>query len=125
MATFVPVGAFTALLRPLPGEVLNPFGLLASFENLVLLALLVRAIKRSKWKELRHPLILWAMTVILVWAVVYGFASTQNLGAAVRWKLQILLLFVGLLCYLGRRRAPAAANALALPSHRHSYMVHG
>jgi hypothetical protein len=111
MAKFVPVGAFTALFRPLPGEVLNPFGLLASLENLVLLALLLLAIKRSRWREVRQPLILWAITVILVWSVVYGFASTQNLGAAVRWKLQVLPLMVGLLCYLSRRRQPP----LALP----------
>jgi hypothetical protein len=105
MLTFVPIGAFTALFRPLPGEVLNPFALLASFENLGLLALLLRAIKRSTWKELRQPVILWAITLILVWAVAYGFASTQNLGAAVRWKLQILPLLLGLLCYLGRQRS--------------------
>jgi membrane associated rhomboid family serine protease len=104
MAMFVPVGAFTALFRPLPGELLTPFGLLASFENLGLLALLLRAIKRTRWKDIKQPLILWAITVILVWSVVYGFASTQNLGAGVRWKLQILPLLVGLLCYLGRRR---------------------
>jgi hypothetical protein len=104
MAKFVPLGAFTALFRPLPGEVLNPFGFLASLENLVLLLLLLRAMSRSSWKDLREPLVGWAITVILVWSVVYGFASTQNLGAAVRWKLQVLPLLVGVLCYLGRRR---------------------
>jgi hypothetical protein len=104
MVKFIPIGAFTALFRPLPGEILSPFGFLASLENLGLLALLLRAIKRSKWKDLKQPLVLWALTVVLVWSVVYGFASTQNLGAAARWKLQILPLFVGLLCYLGRRR---------------------
>jgi hypothetical protein len=118
MAKFVPVGAFTALFRPLPGEVLNPFGLLSSFENLGLLALLLRAINRSRWREIREPLVLWAVTLILVWSVVYGFASTQNLGAAVRWKLQILPLLVGLLCYLGRRRSREAVNALVRPSHQ-------
>jgi len=104
MAMFVPIGAFTALFRPLPGEILNPFGFLASLENLLLLTLTVRAISRSQWKDLRQPLVLWATTVVLVWSVVYGFASTQNLGTGARWKLQILPLLVGLLCYLGRRR---------------------
>lgn len=103
MAAFAPIGAFTALFRPLPGEILNPFGFLASLENVALLALLLRAIKRSKWRDLKQPLVLWAITVVLVWAVVYGFASTQNLGAAARWKLQILPLLVGLVFYLGRR----------------------
>lgn len=104
MVKFAPFGAFTALFRPLPGEVLNSFGLLAGLESLVLLALLLRATKRTRWRELKQPLILWASTLILIWAVVYGFASIQNLGTAVRWKLQVLPLLVGLLCYLGRRR---------------------
>jgi hypothetical protein len=105
LAKFAPIGAFTALFRPLPGEVLNPLGLLAGLENLVLLGLLLRAIKRTKWRELRHPLLLWASTLIVVWSLVYGFASSQNLGTAVRWKLQVLPLMVGLLCFLGRRRS--------------------
>jgi hypothetical protein len=108
MAAFAPLGAFTALFRPLPGEVLNPLGLMASVENVVLLALLLRAIKRATWKEVRQPLILWAITLLGVWSLIYGFTSTQNLGAAVRWKLQVLPLLVGVLCYLGRRRSQAA-----------------
>jgi hypothetical protein len=104
MVKFVPFGAFTALFRPLPGEVLHPFGLLAGFENLGLLALLLRAVRRARWREVMQPLIMWVAAVVLLWSVVYGFASTQNLGTAVRWKLQILPLFVGLLCYVGRRR---------------------
>jgi hypothetical protein len=118
MIRFVPLGVFTALFRPLPGEVLNPFGLLASLENVGLLLLLLRAIKRSKWKELRHPLVLWAITLILLWAIVYGFNSTQNLGAAVRWRLQVLPLLVGLLCYLGRNRTGEAANELVRSAHQ-------
>ena len=117
MARFAPLGAFTALFRPLPGELFNPLGLLASLENLVLLALVFLAIKRAKWRDIKQPLILWAITLILIWSVVYGFASSQNLGAAVRWKLQILPLLVGLLCYLGRRRSPIAANVPVQPSH--------
>jgi hypothetical protein len=112
MVRFVPLGVFTALFRPLPGEVLNPFGLLASLENVGLLLLLLRAIKRSKWKDLSHPLVLWAITLILLWSIVYGFNSIQNLGAAVRWRLQVLPLLVGLLCYLGRCRSGEAASAL-------------
>jgi hypothetical protein len=116
MVKFAPLGAFTALFRPLPGEVLNPLGLLAGLENLVLLTLLLRAIKRARWRDIRQPPILWASTLILVWSVVYGFASTQNLGTAVRWKLQVLPLLVGLLCYLGRRRSREAASVLVQTS---------
>jgi hypothetical protein len=106
LAGFVPLGIFTALFRPLPlpGEVFNMFGLLAGTENVFLLLLLGLAIKRMDWKELNQPLVLWAVTLVLTWAVVYGFVSYQNLGAAVRYKLQILPVLLGLLLYLARRK---------------------
>lgn len=100
--SFVPVGMFTALFRPLPGEVLNPFGWLAGVENAVLLVLCGRAVLRTRFHELRDPIVLWAASLVIVWAVVYGFVSYQNLGTAVRFKLQILPVLLGLLLYLGR-----------------------
>lgn len=103
MVAFVPIGAFTALFRPLPGDVLNPFGLLAGLENVVLLVLLLRAIKRTRREELKEPLVMWAILLVIIWATVYGFVSYQNLGTAVRWRLQILPVLLGLLLYLGRR----------------------
>lgn len=101
---FIPFGAFTALFRPLPGEVLNPFGLLAGLENLLLLFLLSLAIIRTRWKDFKNPIILWATLLVLTWATVYSFISSQNLGAAVRFKLQILPILLGLLLYLGQQR---------------------
>jgi hypothetical protein len=106
MVAFAPIGSFTALFRPLPGEVLNPFGLFSGLENLVLLWLLFRAMKRTKFKELKEPLILWALALVIGWSVIYGFVSFQNLGSAVRFKLQILPVLLGLLLYLARTRKP-------------------
>jgi len=103
MVAFVPLGAFTALFRPLPGDVLNPFGLLAGLENVVLLVLLLRAIKRTRLEDLKEPLVIWAILLVIIWATIYGFVSYQNLGTAVRWRLQILPVLLGLLLYLGRR----------------------
>ncbi|MFZ3059430.1 MAG: hypothetical protein WA102_06765 [Candidatus Methanoperedens sp.] len=103
MVAFVPIGAFTALFRPLPGDVLNPFGMLAGLENLVLLIMLLLAIKRMHWSELKEPLVLWAILLVIIWAIVYGFISYQNLGSAVRFRLQILPVMLGILLYLGRR----------------------
>lgn len=103
MVSFVPLGIFTALFRPLPAEVLNLFGLLAGIENAFLLILLLLALKRMRWRELRKPLVMWALALVLIWATVYGFVSYQNLGAAVRFKLQILPVLLGLLLYLSRR----------------------
>lgn len=107
MIAFAPLGAFTALFRPLPGEVLNLFGVLAGLENLVLILLLWKAVQRTHFAELRAPLLVWAMALILVWATVYGFVSYQNLGTAVRFKLQVLPVLLGLLLFLSRRRSVA------------------
>lgn len=101
---FLPFGAFTSLFRPLPGEVMNPFGLLAGLENLLLLVLLVLAIKRTRFRELKEPLVMWAILFILTWALVHGIVSSANFGVAVRYKLQILPILLAVLLYLGRRR---------------------
>lgn len=110
LISFIPFGAFTALFRPLPGEVVNPFGLLAGLENLILLFLLSLAVLRTRWKDFKNPIVLWATLLVVTWATVYSFISFQNLGAAVRFKLQILPILLGLLLYLGRRRTTIHRN---------------
>ena len=120
LITFIPFGAFTALFRPLPGEVLNPFGLLAGLENLLLLFLLSLAALRTRWKDFQNPLVLWATLLVLTWATVYSFISFQNLGAAVRFKLQILPILLGLLLYLGRRRQIVLEHQSSLRTHESS-----
>jgi hypothetical protein len=103
MLAFAPLGAFTALFRPLPGEVLNVFGLLAGLENAVLIGLVVLAVRRSRWIDLRDPILGWLILFVFVWSFVYGFVSYQNLGTAVRFKLQVLPVMLGLLLWLGRK----------------------
>ncbi len=101
MLLFSPIGMFTALFRPLPGEVLNIFGIFSGLENLVLLFLVYLA-----WKRGRHLIwsgesgVIWALSLVLFWAFIYGFVSSQNLGSAVRFKLQILPILLGLTLYL-------------------------
>lgn len=98
---FAPLGIFTALFRPLPGEVMNPFGLLAGLENLGLLFLFWKAVTHKHKQEiLKRPLVKWAIVLILTWSTIYGFISFQNLGAGVRFKLQILPIFLILLFYV-------------------------
>lgn len=106
---YIPIGIFSALFRPLPGEILNPFGLMASLENLWLLRRLWLALKRTRWKEVKTPLIQWAILFVLIWATFYGFLS-QNLGTAARFKLQILPVLLSLLLYLGRQRQNVPAT---------------
>jgi hypothetical protein len=105
---FLPIGMFTALFRPLPGEVRNVFGLLAGLENAFLLILLARCIFRVQLKEMAHPLVIAGFTLVLAWSATYSFISYGNFGNAVRYKLQILPVVLALLLFLGRRRTVAA-----------------
>jgi len=100
MIAMMPFGMFTALFRPLPGEILNLFGLIAGFENLFLLWLLYHAIKNIEIKDLTEPVILWAIALLLIWGSIYGFVSIGNLGSAVRYRLAILPVLIGLVFYL-------------------------
>ena len=104
IARFAPLGVLTALFRPLPGEVSNVFGMFTGLENAFLVFLALRAVWRTKARELKQPLVVWAISAVLIWAGVYSVASFQNLGTMSRYKLQIMPLFLGLLFYLGRRR---------------------
>ncbi|HEU0078567.1 MAG TPA: hypothetical protein VFQ76_12995, partial [Longimicrobiaceae bacterium] len=103
MLAFLPSGSFRALFRPLPGEVMNPFGMLAGIENLFLLGLVALAVVNARLARLGEPLVQWAILLVVVWASLYGFVSS-NLGAAVRFKLQVLPLMLILLLYLAAKR---------------------
>lgn len=98
--SFLPAGVFTALFRPLPGEVGNAFGLLAGLENVLLLVLTVGTIwwvlaGKGGGAYRKRPVVLWILLNVVIWAGIYAFLSYQNLGTAVRFKAQILpLLFL-------------------------------
>jgi len=112
MILFLPVGAFTALFRPLPGEVLNPFGLLAGLENAALLGLILYGLRVGGVRPiLREPVLLWAVLTLLAWSAVYGFVSYQNLGTAFRFRVQVapIMLLLALYLAFGSARARTAA----------------
>lgn len=111
--SYIPIGMFTALFRPLPGEVMNPFGFLTGLENLYLLILLYLSVKRTRLKELKNPLFLWAISLIFLWAFAHAFIL--NMGTLVRFKLQIMPVLFCLLLYLSRKRS--GQTAFPLSSH--------
>jgi hypothetical protein len=111
---FLPLGIFTALFRPLPGEVPNLFGILASIENVAMLLLLFLAIKRLKLRDIWNPLIIWLILVVVFWSSIYAFASF-NLGTIVRYKLQVWPILLCLLLYLAWKRP----DHEALPEQEH------
>ena len=113
LITNAPWGMFSALFRPLPGDVLNPFGLVASGESALMLVLLLRALKRIRLRDfLDDPLVTWALALVLLWALIYAFVSSQNFGTAVRYRVQILPMLLGLLLYLGRARTRGLPHKL-------------
>ena len=103
IVVFLPKGMFTALFRPLPGDVNNLFGIGASLEGLLMLGLFLRACNRTSLRELKDPFIAFILLFILSWALVYAF-NAQNMGTIMRWRLPIFPVFFGLLLYLGRHR---------------------
>lgn len=100
MLLFLPLGAFTALFRPLPGEILNPFGLVAGLENGLILLLLIRGLMVSGIGWIREPVLCWVVLTLLAWSSVYGFVSYQNLGTAFRFKVQVAPFLVALVLIL-------------------------
>lgn len=90
---FLPIAAPVALFAPLPFQVNNAFGLLAGIENLVLLWLFGTAIiayRKAAIDYRSSAIFLWLLATIVGWAMLYGPISFQNLGTAVRFKVQIL-----------------------------------
>jgi hypothetical protein len=57
--------------------------------------------------------VLWAVLLVVIWASLYGPISYQNLGAAVRFRLQVLPVELLILLYLAR---PRRASTVALSS---------
>jgi hypothetical protein len=109
MILFAPVGAFAALFRPLPFEVPNAFGMMAGLENAAILMLFMVGFARRGIAWVRQPIVLWAVSVLLVWGTLYGFVSYQNLGTAFRFRAQVvpILLLLGLYLAYGHKLNPA------------------
>ena len=97
---FLPLGVFTALYRPLPGEVSGIFGLLAGIENLLLLLITIHAIFCLRKSSLYNPLFQWMIAIIICWLSMYSFLSFNNFGANERYKVQIIPIILGLILYV-------------------------
>lgn len=97
---FAPTGMFTALFRPFPGEINNAFGLLSGLENLILFSIYLKVLFNFKLQYLKDGFVQYLLFTIVLWAFLYGFVSYQNLGTAVRFKLQVLPLMIIIPFYL-------------------------
>jgi len=116
---FTPESIFIAFFRPLPGDVPNLFGWLAGFENLLLLMVSIWALFRLRLAYFRQQLFLWALALLLTWGLAYSVLSYKDLGSAVRYKLQIMPVLLGIIGFLLRRHSVKTASQTACnPSGR-------
>jgi hypothetical protein len=100
---FVPMGVFTALFRPLPGEINNIFGIFSGLENMLLLYVVLRTLYLANIKKCISSATVYLSVFILSWSLLYCTISYQNLGTAVRFKLQILPALVILIFALSQK----------------------
>lgn len=107
----LPLAIFTALFRPLPGEVMNPLGLLSGIEGFLLSICAIFALRRVRRSDLRNPTFVWTMVFILLWAAQYGVTASGNLGSLVRYRLQALPFLIGIVAYLLQKVPSRAADA--------------
>ena len=110
LVLFTPESVFIAYFRPLPGDVPNLFGWLAGFENLGLLLVSIWALFRLRPACFRNPLFLWGAALLIAWGLTYSLVAYKDLGAAVRYKLQVLPILLGTIGYLVRQ--PASLRAV-------------
>ena len=103
---FTPQSMFIAYFRPLPGDIPNLFGWLAGFENLGLLALSTLALLHIRLRHFRSHLFVWAFALLGTWGIAYSVIAYKDLGAAVRYKLQIIPILFGVIGYLCRQPSP-------------------
>jgi hypothetical protein len=122
LALFTPESMFIAYFRPLPGDVPNLFGWLAGIENCGLLVGSIWALFRFRFAYLRQDLFLWGTALLLSWGLAYSVVAYKDLGTAVRFKLQILPILLGIVGFLmrspsrrtwaGMRRAAIGAGVI-------------
>ncbi|SRR5579884_1854911 len=97
---FTPQGLFSAYFRPLPGDVANLFGWLAGFENLGLLALSIWAALHFRFSLLKNSFFSWGLGLLITWGLAYSVIAYRDLGSAVRFRLQILPILLGMIGHL-------------------------
>ena len=93
---------FTTLFRPLFFESKNIFQFLSGIENTILLIFFSFSLVRFLMKMmLKNYIAVISLIHIIVWTLIYGPISCQNLGNAVRFKVQIMPFILIFIIYAG------------------------
>lgn len=93
-----PWALVSGLFRPWLGEANGFTGLIAAFENLFLLILLLSTFFRKSWRT-NHPLLLTTIIVYVVLLCALLALSTPNLGTLSRYRVGFLPFFVFVIAY--------------------------
>ncbi len=123
LLAFVPFGAFASLFRPLPFEVMHPFGILSGIENLILLAVFIYSLFNIKLRALKNPIFQWVCILILCWLAVYTFISYFNFGTAVRYKTQILPFLFFFMIIIAQYRSVESLSFFAWYHHLYNVIM--
>jgi hypothetical protein len=97
---FTPQSFFAAYFRPLPGDLPHLFGWIAGCEDLVLLLLSTFALFKLRRYHWRNHFFLWGATLLLTWGLAYSLVTYKDLGTAVRFRLQIMPVLLGMVWFL-------------------------
>jgi len=81
---------FTTLFRPMPWDIKNIFTLIASIENIFLLYFFTKFIIFKFSIVVSNKYILFLFLFLFCWSLLYVVISPTNLGAAIRFKVQVL-----------------------------------
>jgi hypothetical protein len=100
LVLFTPQSVFAAYFRPLPGDLPQLFGVIAGCEDLVLLILSAWAVLKLRRLYLRNHVFLWAVALLVTWGLAYSLVTYKDLGTAVRFRLQIMPVLLGMVWFL-------------------------
>jgi len=114
MLFYIP-NLFTSLFRPMPWDIHNPFSLLAAVENVAMLYLVYKYILKNWRVVFQNRYMRFLILFIFSWSLFYVIISPNNLGMAVRFKLQVLpamLIVIGVSrqIYLNKQKKIKALN---------------
>lgn len=102
-----PEAFFNTLFRPFIWEAKSPFEIAAALENLALLLLIIYTLLNLDREKLKHPLVPFCLTFIVILFVLSGIA-TPVVGALVRYKTPALPFLVIMLLMVCRKRVPSS-----------------
>jgi hypothetical protein len=99
----------------MPWDIHNPFSLLAAVENVAMLYLVYKYIFKNWRVVFQNRYMRFLLLFIFSWSLFYVIISPNNLGMAVRFKLQVLpamLIVIGVSrqIYLKRQKELKALN---------------